>query len=211
MNAVTKPNTDTYAAEIPGASWQKVLIGIAAAAVVGFLVNLIFAGAAASSFNQAIDQLRAQGQEDQVRVLESFRGFAGGGGVAGAFMGLIITFITFFIGAGALYLSARILGGQGGDFMVHSYLLSLTYAPLKVIVALLNIIPIAGSCIGFLLTLYMLYSQGLSMAVSQRMERSRAIMAAFLPLVIFILLLCVGIFACAGILAAALGNAGTNP
>ncbi len=190
INAVTKPNPNTYAAEMGNASWVKTLVGVAVVAVISFLINLIFAGAAASSFNSVISQLQTQGQGQSAQALENMRGLVGGGGVAGAFGSLIFTFVFFFLGALVLYGMAKILGGQGGDFMTHSYLLSLSYTPLRVVSTVLAIIPVVGGCVSFLLYLYQLYSAGLSMQASQRMTAGRAQLAAFIPLIALIVLGC---------------------
>jgi hypothetical protein len=206
INAVTKPSAGTYEAEIPNASWVKTLIGVAAVAVVTFLVNLIFAGTTAATLRQLQDQLSSSGQNVDLTPYTNAVGTAGG------FGSLIGTFISFFLGAGLLFLLARLFGGKGSDFMTHSYLLSLSYTPLRLVAAVLSIIPCIGAIASLVLTLYQLYSAGLAMQASQRMEAGRAQMAAFLGLVIVLVLACLGLFLCAGLLAAALGGASTtNP
>lgn len=207
INAVTKPNASTYEAEIPNANWVKVLIGIAVTAVAGFLVNLIFAGAAVAQIDQSIAQLRGQaGTEGIVSFLETIRGYVGGGGAISA---LIFPFISFFVGAGIQYLFAKMLGGQGQDFMVHSYLSSLSYAPLHTAANLLQIIPLLGGCVAFVLSLYQIYSVGLSMQASQRLAPGRAQLAAFLPVIIGIVISCLCVILAIMGIASIAGN--TNP
>jgi site-specific recombinase len=121
------------------------------------------------------------------------------------------TFIGFFLGAGILWLAARMLGGTGSDFMTHSYLLSLSYTPTRVLGALLGIIPIIGWLIGLALVIYQLYLAGLAMQASQRMQPGRAQMAAFLPAIIGVVLgglCCVIAF---GAIVAALSGLAGNP
>lgn len=207
MNAVTKPNVSTYEAEMPKASWIKVLVGVALVAVVGFIVNLIFASAAASTYNTIIDQLRAQGNAN-VDQLNNYRWAFGGGSAFGA---LISPFITFFLGAAVQYALAKMLGGQGNDFMVHSYLLSISYTPLRVVASILNIIPVAGGCVGFLLSLYQIYSAGLSMQASQRLQPGRAQLAAWIPLILLLVLFCGCAVLFLGLLGAAIGGSQSNP
>ncbi|MEO8288593.1 MAG: YIP1 family protein [Chloroflexota bacterium] len=184
MNALTKPNVSTYEGEIHKASWLKVLIGVTAVAIIGFIVRLIFAGAAMSSLSTLQTQL------NNSNVNFDTSAFAGGVGVGGAFVGLIGTYITFFLGAGLLWLMARMFGGTGSDFMTHSYLLSISYTPLRIIASILSIIPVVGGIIGFAATLYQLYSAGLAMQASQRMQPGRAQLAAFLPMLVGIVLIC---------------------
>ena len=99
VNAVTKPNVGTYEAEIPNANWTKVLIGVGIVAVVTFLINLIFAGAAAAQLATLRSQLEAQG----TNLPFDPSAFAGGTGVGGAVIGLFMTFITFFLGTAIQY------------------------------------------------------------------------------------------------------------
>jgi hypothetical protein len=206
MNAITKPNVATYEAEIPKASWMGTLIGVALVAVVSFLINLIAAGAAAAQINQALSQLHAQG----VYSMDWLVNFGGGGGIVGAFLGLIFTFCTFFLGAGILWLMARIFGGTGSDFMTHSYLLSISYTPLRIIAGVIGIIPFLGAIVSFAATLYQLYSAGLAMQASQRMQPGRAQLAAFLPLIIGIVLICLCFILLIFGLAAAINGASTR-
>lgn len=202
INAVTKPNASTYEAEMGNASWVKVLVGVAVVAVVGFIVNLIFAGAMTATFDQIEQQLRSQGTNVD---LTPYRAFVGGGGAVAA---LISPFITFFLGSLLLWLVARMFGGQGGDFMTHSYLLSLSYTPLRALASILAIVPCVNVIAGIVLPLYQLYCAGVSMQVSQRMAPGRAQMAAFLPTIVGIVLGCAcGLLAIFGI-AAAISGAG---
>ena len=187
MNALTKPNVSTYEMEIPKASWLRTWVGVIGVDIVSFLIGLIFAGLAFAQVSSALAQLHAQGIY-QYDSLVSF--FAGGGGVVTAVVGLIITPLRFFIGAGILWLAARMFGGTNSNFMTHSYLLSLSYTPLRIIGTVIGIIPILGALVSFAAFLYQLYSAGLAMQASQRMQPGRAQLAAFLPLIVGILLAC---------------------
>jgi hypothetical protein len=191
MNAVTKPNVSTYEMEIPKASWLRTLVGVAAVAIVSFIVSLAFAGAAAAYLSSLRQQLLDRGYTGP-----DFTAYAGGGGVGGAIFTLIFTFVWFFLGAGILWLTAKMFGGTNSNFMTHAYLLSISYTPLRLIGAIVGIIPILGGLVAFAAYLYQLYSAGLAMQASQRMQPGRAQLAAFLPLIVGILLfcICIGIF-----------------
>jgi hypothetical protein len=204
INAVTKPNASTYEAEIPRADWTKTLIGVAAVAVVNFIVALIGIGSTAAFLNQFRDQFQQEG-------VPIDPGMFAGAGVGGAFSSLFFTFIGFFLGAGLLWLMARVFGGQNSDFMTHSYLLSLSYTPLRIAGAVIGIIPILGGFIAILLSLYQLYSAGLAMQASQRMAPGRAQMAAFLPTIVGFALTCLCLIIFFGALFAAITGAATNP
>ncbi len=174
MNAVTKPNVGTFEAEIPNANIMKAMIGVAIVAIVSFIFNLIFAGAAASQLGPLMSQI-APGSDIDTSTL------AGGTGISGALIGLVFTFVFFFIGAGIQYLVAKMLGGQGQDFGTHAYLTSLSYAPLGVVATVVGIIPVIGWLIAIVLVLYRLYLQGLSLQASQRLPAGKAMLAAFTP------------------------------
>jgi hypothetical protein len=137
--------------------------------------------------------------------------FAGGVGVGGAFSGFIFTYIGFFLGAGLLWLMAKMFGGQNSDFLTHSYLLSLSYTPLRIISTVLSIVPFLGGLVALVLSLYQLYSAGLAMQASQRMAPGRAQLAAFLPTIVGFLLLCLCIVLFIFGIAAAIGGASSNP
>ena len=158
-------------------------------------------------FNSQIDNLNAQGQSQIANILSASKFYTGGS----PFFSLIAPFITFFIGTGLQYLFAKMLGGQGNDFMVQSYLSSLSYTPLRVIAGVLTIIPFVGACITFLATLYQIYSVGLSLQASQRMQSGRAQLAAWLPVVVVLVLFCVCAVAFAGLFATLIGSSNSNP
>jgi hypothetical protein len=182
--AVMTPSTAFYESQIPKANLIKILIGLGVVIVVNIIVGLISAGAAAASLGPLRDQLRQQGVNFDPTAM------AGGGGIVGALFTIFLTPLLFFIGSGIIYGVAKMLGGQGADFMTHSYLLSLSYVPLGIIASILGLIPGVGGLVGLVALLYRQYSQGKSLEASQRMAPSRAQAAAFIPLGIAILLGC---------------------
>ncbi|MDQ5826524.1 MAG: YIP1 family protein [Chloroflexota bacterium] len=184
MGAVTTPNTAFYESQIPKANMMKILIGLGIVIAVNVIVGLIGAGAAAAQMGPLRDQFRAQGIDFDPGA------FAGGGGIAGALFSIVLTPLFFFIGAWIIYTVAKMLGGQGADFMTHAYLLSLSYVPLGVIASVLGLIPGIGGLVGLVALVYRQYSQGKSLEASQRMAPGRAQAAAFIPLGIAVLFFC---------------------
>jgi hypothetical protein len=206
INALTKPNVATYEAEIPNANWTPVIIAVATVTI----FNVVFRLLSALIFTSATNPFSSLGSQfgnssSNANVSNLMSTLGGGIGVGGALLAIITTPIAFFLGAGILWLSARIFGGTGSNFMTHSYLLSVSYAPTRIIAAVLSFIPVLG-LIGGLLSLYQLYLAGLSMQASQRMQPGKAQAAAFVPLAVLILLYCVCIIAFIGIIAAALNG-----
>ncbi len=205
INVLTKPNVAVYDAEIPQANWMTVLIGVVAVTVVTLIFRLIsalvFAGAVNSSFSQLQSQLNQQGSNVDL----SFMNNLSGASVATAFGSIISVPLAFFLGAGLLFLMGRLFGGTGSNFMTHSYLLSLSWTPTRIIAAVLSIIPFV-SILGSLLFLYQIYHAGLALQSSQRMTSGRAQLAAWLPLLVGILLFCLIIVLCFGIILAAING-----
>lgn len=200
MNAVTKPSVGTYEAEIPNASPIKTLVGVAIVAVVTFIFSFIAAGATASQLGPLMSQIAPDSNIDTTAL-------AGQTGIGSALVGLILTFAFFYIGAGIQYLMAKMLGGQGQGFGTHAYLDSLNYTPLNVAATVVGIIPVIGWIIAIALTLYRLYLQGLGLQASQRLPAGKAMLAAFTPLIVTLILGCVSLVACAGLIASIVGSA----
>jgi hypothetical protein len=201
MNAITKPNISTYEMEIPRASWLRTWIGVIAVDIVSFVFGLIAAAIGSAAASAFLSQLSTQSNYDFSQYANFTRGYGA------AFGGLIWTPIAFFIGAGILWLFARWFGGTGSDFMTHSYLLSLSYTPLRIIAAVLNVIPVLNF-LAFIPFLYQLYCAGLAMQASQRMQSGRAQLAAFLPLIIGIVLF--GLCICLAVLGLVAAFSTTN-
>jgi len=206
INVLTKPNVAVHEAEIPQANWMSVLIGVGIVTIANFifrlLSGLLFSGQVGMGLGDLQRQLNAQGSNVDLSGLNNI---STGGGTWGAVGSLITTPLFFFLGAGLLFMMGRLFGGTGSDFMTHSYLLSLSYTPTRVIAAVLSIIPAIG-IIGALLSLYQIYLAGLSLQASQRMQPGRAQLAAWLPTIVGIVLGCLSVFLCAGLIVAALGG-----
>ena len=211
---VLSPNVSVFEDEIPKASWSKTFIGIGMVMLITLVVGLIIFYGFAALLPDLYDpgrQLRvAEERLRDVGALDRFQWILDGSGfflsVWGVILGVLVTPIFFFLGAGATYLSARILGGKEGNFMTHAYLLSLSYTPLRVASNLAALVPLVGGIASLAAFFYQLYLAGLSMQASQRMEPGKAMMAAFIPLIIGLVLGCVGIIFIASSLAAALAR-----
>ncbi|HYP39658.1 MAG TPA: YIP1 family protein [Chloroflexia bacterium] len=211
IRAVTKPNVGTYEAEIPNASWAKTLIGVAAVAIIAAIMALI-SGLVSGAVNAAqMDQIRAQFRDANLPFDPTL--FMGGGttGVIGALTTLVLTPLTFLLGTVIQWGVAKMLGGQGergGDFGTQAYLSSLSYTPLRIVTAILSIIPCLGAIVGIALPIYQIVCVGFSLQASQRQQGGKAMLAAFVPLILLVLFICgcIGLFTV--LLAGAINNAG---
>jgi hypothetical protein len=174
FNVVMQYRVNPYPAEAQNANWNDVVIAVGSVTIVAFVASLI------SALIHGVIPSSLGGYGGYMSMA------AGGGGIFGAILEIFIVPIIFFCGAGILWLSAKVFGGQGQNFMEHCYLLSLSYTPTRLVLYALTILNI--SVLGILVALaalfllgYQIYHAGMSMAVSQRMEPNRAQMAAWVP------------------------------
>lgn len=177
QKAVTNQTSAFYEAEIPNASWNSVLIGVGGTAVIGALATFL-----GTLFGFSVGMMA----------------FGGGGAAFGftaalvaAIIALVVYPISFFIGAGVLFLMPKLFGGQGTDFMTHSYLLSLSYAPLRSIAAVLEIIPVIGTLLAWVVRLWQGYQAGLAIQAYHKLDRAKAQMSVWIPIgivAVFVLL-----------------------
>ena len=206
---VLSPSVEVFEDEIPRASWGKTLFGIGIVTATTIVVSAItFYGLGAlfpDLYNPTRSIAEVEARLREANILEQWRwlldllGFLLGAG--GILLSAALTPILFFVGAGALYISSRLFGGRGSDFMTHSYLLSISYTPLRAVSTLAGLVPIVSGFVSLALFLYQLYLAGVSMQASRRMEPGKAMMAAFVPLIALLLLMCVGIIALIAVLA----------
>lgn len=123
-------------------------------------------------------------------------------GLAGAFgmVAAVTTFFTALIGAvvGALIINAlywivaKILGGSGG-YTTQFYLTSLYAVPVAIIVGILSIIPLIGSLIAFLVSLYALYLLTLALGETHGFSLLKAVLCWLIPVIILSVLVVAGL------------------
>lgn len=190
FNAITRPIAETYQAEIPNASWGRVFIGLGITFVLSTLILLALSSLLLSQMRDQFDEMVRQGLYTQQLAQDAMNVIGGIFGPVGVTLISLSTFVTFFLGAGVLYLLAKMFGGKGEGFMTHCYLLSLSYTPTRVLNWLLAFIPCLGIITSILLPLYQVYCAGQSMRASQRLEPGKAMLAAFIPAILVILLAC---------------------
>ncbi|HEX8219537.1 MAG TPA: YIP1 family protein [Chloroflexia bacterium] len=187
LNAVTKPQAETYEAEIGNASWGRVFIGVGIVAALTVLIFLALGAYFISQVEVQLSQTPGYSAADIARVRDIVASILG---PVGAVVIGLSTFISFFLGAGVLFLSAKMFGGRGEGFMTHCYLLSLSYVPVKILTWLISFVPCIGSIATLVLPFYQVYCAGQSMRASQRLEPGKAMLAAFVPMIVSVLLIC---------------------
>lgn len=187
LNAVTKPQAETYEAEIGNASWGRVFIGVGIVAVLSILIFLALGAYLISQVEVQLSQTPGYSAADIARARDIVASILG---PVGAVVIGVVTFISFFLGAGVLFLTAKMFGGRGEGFMTHCYLLSLSYVPVKILTWLLAFVPCIGNIATLVLPFFQVYCAGQSMRASQRLEPGKAMLAAFIPMIVTVLLIC---------------------
>ena len=97
--------------------------------------------------------------------------------ISNPLLALVLSIPGFLITVGLQHLSAHLVGGSG-SFSKFAYLYALIAFPFTVGTGLLNLIPIAGSCISALLGIYVLYLGYLAVKASYRLDAGRAVIVA---------------------------------
>lgn len=162
------PSVASFDAQKPAANWNTIWISLALLGV----VQGVFAVITGFEYHKARTP------------------YPGVGTFIGSFIGV---FFAFFIGAGLVYLLARMLGGTG-QFLEHSWLLSLVWVPIQAVSAAVGVIPFLGGIVQFALAIYSVVLYVYATASAHRMTLGRATVAVLIPglvLVAIVLLLLV--------------------
>ncbi|NJN84445.1 MAG: hypothetical protein HC802_20650 [Caldilineaceae bacterium] len=191
IGVLTRPGEETFQSEAqkPNATVVTALIWVVIATVIagllGFVRSLIFAPSA-SAIQSAIQQ--ADLPPEVAAQLSTIFSGGGVGAVVGAgvggLLGLVFAPVFFLIGVAVLHLVARLLGGEG-DFGNYSYLLATFQAPITIITALLQFIPILGGCLAPILSIYSLVLAYFATKVAYSLTSGKAIAVVLIPLLFF--------------------------
>lgn len=200
MAVLTRPGEDVYEEIKPQANLTTALIWVVIAAVIAGL--LAGAGAAVSSlFNMgnmaAFEEILNDPSIDPAtrEMLGTFLApaAAGGGILASAFIAICATIIfaplAFLIGSGIYFVIARVFGGEG-SFELQSFYLAAITAPISIISAALNVIPLLGACLAIFVSIYQLVLTYFAMKVAHNVSGGRALGIILTPIAIYILCVC---------------------
>ncbi|HST05516.1 MAG TPA: YIP1 family protein [Chloroflexia bacterium] len=179
-NIVTKTDYTVYGPEIAKANRKDIFLGVGIVALItgifGFLTSLAYYNLF-SGFS-GLSNLGGMGS------FTLFGGSAIGSAFGALITGIIGTFITFFIGAYVTFWVAKqFFKGQGTDFWTHAYLLSLSYAPLRSLGAILTIIPVIGSLAALILRIYQYYHSGLAIQAYHKTDTLNGQLSVWIPVV----------------------------
>lgn len=198
INVLTHPGEATFAEEQtkPQANFTTAIIWMVITGVVtgvmGWLSFNMLGGA--GGMMAMIDQMNLPPElAEQMRQMFA-SGVMGGAG----FSAIITTPLFFFIGAAIFYLIGRVLGGSG-DLGRYSYLLASFQAPIGILSALLNLVPVLGACLSTILALYSLVLTYFATKVGLNLSSGKAIAVILIPVILLILLAFCFVFALAGL------------
>ena len=153
------PTVATFDTQQPGANWSTIWISLFGLGVLTAITNLI-------------------------TNAEYHRGAGAGGSVVGAIIGAPL---GFFIGAGILFLIAKILGGTG-SFLNYAFLLALVDVPIQAIANVAGIIPVIGGLIGFVAGIYGIILAIYATASAHRLSLGRSTAVVLIPSIVAFLL-----------------------
>lgn len=109
--------------------------------------------------------------------------FGAAAGVMGAIVGAIGMFIAVLIFAGLMWVMAKILGGVG-EYGAQLHMTSAPYAPVLIVSAVLNIIPLAGALLGMLVGLYYLYPLTIALREVHKLSTLKAVAVWLIPSIV---------------------------
>ncbi len=186
---VTQMTEDFFAQEAPRASASNTMISILIMAVVTAILSAISA-----LISMGIQQVMGTSVYDQ----DTFFIGMGGAVVCSLCGGLLGTVIGFYLSNGLTYLGARVFGGDG-DYGTQTYLQSLFCVPIGIVtsaVMLINVIPIAGPCIGGIAALALAICAIIlnvrTIKVLHNLTTGKAVAAVFVPiLIVSVMMACI--------------------
>lgn len=205
FSVLSQPSRETMAQtkEQPGASLGTGLLWIMIAAVItaifGYLqVSMALGGATGMEAMMGQMDLPPEMQEQMDQLFDSgmFAGMLGGASLASLFLAPI----AFFFWTGLYHLIANLLGGEG-SYGRFAFLYAAINAPLTILSAVLGFIPLLGSCLALLMSIYGIVLLVFAVGAEYHLSNGRSVAVVLLPLVILFGLAICGFIVVVGSLA----------
>ena len=179
MEAVTKPNEQTYAriASSPNAKLSTALLWVFIGSLVNFFVVALVQGA-------VMGQMMQQFGIENIPVRSLGGGFLSA--ICGAPVGAVISVVFFVIFAGVVQWVAKMFGGTGTfDQMIYVFAaITVPFTLVSSVMTLLAAIPYVGACfglLGFLAGIYVLVLEVMAVKGVNQFGWGQAAGALFLP------------------------------
>lgn len=193
INVLTHPSEATFAEEQskPQANFTTAIIWMVItgviAGIMGWLSFTLFFGSG-NGFLTMLDQMNLPPEVDQQMREMLSSGMMGNMAGGSAFGSIVMTPIFFLLGTGLFYLIGRLFGGRG-DLGRYAYLLASFQAPIGIIGAVLGLVPVAGTCLSVILSIYGLVLTYFATKVELNLTSGRAIGVILTPLILFFALM----------------------
>ena len=161
-----------------------ILIAAVVNVILGWLSLRTLLNAGDGSLQQLMTTLNLppEMQTQMQSMIES--GAMGGSSI----ISILISPILFLIVVGILYLIARLFGGRG-LFGRYAYLIAAFQAPITILNAVLNFIPVAGACLALGFSLYSIVLLYFATKVEHGLSSGRALIVVLIPVLLIILLM----------------------
>jgi hypothetical protein len=188
IGVLTRPGEEVFQQEKmnPNANLVTAIIWVAIVAfissILGWLRFEMMGGAS------AVEQMLSQsGLPPEMVAQFNAIGRMGATGIGGVLLSIITGMLFFLIGVGILHLVARVLGGDGA-YSVYAYLMAAIYVPVALISAILSLIPLLGSCLGSILSIYGIVLAVFATKVNYMLSTGKAIVVVLIPVIVILLL-----------------------
>ncbi len=197
LRVLTRPGAMTFAAEMGKASWDIVWVQLIFLAIVtaglsylGVLINRGL-GLGTTTSNPALSPSMAQAI--QALTLGSSLG------------NIILVPLLFFIGMGILFGLARAFGGQG-RFVTQCYTILLFDVPLRILIAIVGLIPFAGPILAIAGYIYDVVLAIFAIMAVHRLTGGRASAVVLIPIGVALVLACALVIVVVAIIISAAQN-----
>lgn len=201
---LTRPSVATFQEhEKDNLAWALIY------SVIAGLINAVFAGIGSAIAGPAVIDTTGMTPE-QAAMAEQFAQGAGGGGLIGSVIGvLIFTPITLLIVWGITYGLGRAFGGTG-SFGELAWGLSLFGAPMAIITGVASLIPFLGLIVGIAALIYNFYLTYLAIQSGMELPSDKALYVILVQLAIGLAILACICVVFGTLIAAMFGMAGTT-
>ncbi len=177
VRVITRPGAATFAQEQGKASWDIVWVQLALFTVISVVASFVIFDVTMFAY-PGMSSLPPQ----SMQMMRSFSG-------AFPLSYIVLTPLSFFIGAGIYHLIAKAFGGRG-TFLAYCYSYTLFYVPLGIVSLVLNMIPFVNY-LSFAVGIYELVLLIFMTMAVHRLSGGKATLAVLILPIALIVLACV--------------------
>lgn len=197
IKAITQPSVATFQQIIrdPKASLDRAFAWVAGVIVVSSILSLIgqliwtttWGGSGFYNYNYFYTNTTT-GNATGINPAYA-TGYSLGSSICCLPFQIIFALIFWVILVGVMHITARVLGGSG-IFEKSFYGFAAIYAPLTLLMAVINLVPLVGLCISFFVGLYGIYVLTIAMKAVHNIGWGEAFVSAIAPVLLMIFFIC---------------------